>query len=132
MTFSVHDQEGFERVYDEDEEVSIRKGDLRAVLDVATMSMDFASGFLDNEQVEALRKIAEIIGINPLVATPSNFVCQYSTGHQWQQQPGNTKYARGPDYWMCITCRHMSLTDPTWAEPNLESHQSNRSLEAET
>lgn len=85
--FSVHDQDGYERVYDEDEEVTIRRGDLRALLDVATGSMDFGSGFLDNEQVEVLRKVAEVLGVEPKVVTPSNFVCQYEGKHNWNPVP---------------------------------------------
>lgn len=118
--FSVHDQSDFERVYDEDELVTIRKGDLRAVLDVATQSMDFGSGFLDNEQVEALRKLAGIIGIDPLVATPSNFTCQYKGEHEWLM----TSWGKAP--WACALCRHTSdvkpegVTDADAAEQALE------------
>lgn len=71
--FSVHDQPDFARVYDEDDDVTVRRGDLRAILDVATQSMDFGSGFLDNEQVEVLRGIAVLLGLDPVVATPFNF-----------------------------------------------------------
>jgi hypothetical protein len=109
-TFSVHDQEDFERTYDEDETVAVRKGDLRAVLDVATMSMDFGSGFLDNEQVEALRKLASIIGLDPIVATPSNFVCQYRGEHQWQWHPGGG--LAGRSHWYCSLCRHTDMERP--------------------
>jgi hypothetical protein len=81
MTFSVHDQPDFERTYEEDQEVSIRKGDLRALLDVATGSLDFASGFLDNEQVEVLRRIAPSLDIEPRTVTPRNFMCLYEGKH---------------------------------------------------
>lgn len=111
MTYSVHDEPDFERTYDEDEEVTIRKGDLRAVLDVATGSMDFGSGFLDNEQVEALRKLASIIGIDPLVATPSNFTCQYKGAHQW----ATSSYR--PGEWYCVICRHTQAEKPPDADP---------------
>src|SRR4051812_40075222 len=83
--YTVTSESDYERTYDEDEVIQIRKGDVRAVLDVATMSMDFRSGFLDNEQVEALRKAATILGIDPIVVTPSNFVCQYTGQHVWQE-----------------------------------------------
>ena len=109
-TFSVHDQDDFARTYDEDEKVSVRKGDLRAVLDVATMSMDFGSGFLDNEQVESLRKLADIIGIDPLLATPSNFVCQYRGEHQWRWNPNAT--FGGRPHWYCSLCRHFDMERP--------------------
>lgn len=99
--YSVTSEDGYERTYDEDEVIEVRKGDLRAVLDVATMSMDFGSGFLDNEQVEALRKMAGIIGIDPMLATPTNFVCTYNaTGHQWEWHPNWAPGGR----WLCTFC----------------------------
>lgn len=82
--YTVADEDGYARTYDEDEGILIRVGDVRAVLDVATMSMNFASGFLDEEQVEALRKVASQLGMDPLLATPHNFVCKYGGTHQWQ------------------------------------------------
>jgi hypothetical protein len=45
---------------------------LQCVLDVAVNSMSFTSGFLDNEEVEALRSIAAILSIDPMVVTPDN------------------------------------------------------------
>ena len=113
-TFSVHDQEDFARTYDEDETVTVRKGDLRAVLDVATMSPYFGSGFLDNEQVEALRKLAGIIGMDPLLATPSNCVCQYRGEHQWRTSPADRW---GPERRYCAICRH-TATDEGDDEPD--------------
>lgn len=99
MTYSVTDEDGYERTYDEDEIIEVRKGDLRAVLDVATMSMDFGSGFLDNEQVEALRKAAIILGLDPKVATPANFTCHYDGAHDWRA----SGYG-GRRLWRCVKC----------------------------
>lgn len=78
--YSVHDEEGFAAVYETEGEVSIDKSVLRALLDLATGSADFASCFWDNEQVEIARKVATILGIPPVDVTPSNFKCQYD-GH---------------------------------------------------
>lgn len=116
MSYSVRDEPDFEPTYDEDEVIQVRKGDLRAVLDVATMSMNFASGFLDNEQVEALRKAAVILGIDPLVATPDNFVCQYTGRHAWQELL--------PRYW-CAVCQVTteSPTDPRHDHGDGTPHQ---------
>lgn len=89
--FSVHDQPDFARVYEEDDEVAVRRGDLRAVLDIASSSLDFGSGFLDNEQVEVLRKLAVVIGIDPVMVTPRNFIEQYVCqvkGHTWRSRTG--------------------------------------------
>lgn len=132
--YTVRDEDGFVPTYDEDETVTIRKGDLRAVLDVATGSMDFGSGFLDNEQTEALRKAASILGIDPLVVTPAAFACQYGAPHDWQwtemrrvaivkrppprddshhrvkgvsYEPVETEVRMEPGYWYCWRCRHV-------------------------
>lgn len=113
MTYSVRDEPDFEPTYDEDEIIQVRKGDLRAVLDVATMSMDFGSGFLDNEQVEALRKAADLLGIDLLVVTPHNFVCQYTGRHQWQFNADPSSFSTDlvsgertptPPHWWCFRC----------------------------
>jgi hypothetical protein len=54
---------------------------LRALFDVAVSSMDFGSGFLDDEEVVSLRRAAEIIGVDPMAATPDNFKCKYRQHH---------------------------------------------------
>ena len=53
----------------------------RAVFDIAIGSMNFGSGFLDHEEVEHLRKAAVILGVDPELATPDNFLCQYRDYH---------------------------------------------------
>lgn len=75
--FSVHGQPDFAPVYDEDDLVTIRRGDLRALLDLATGSLDFGSGFWDNEQTEAARKCAVVCGLDPIKVTPRNFLTTY-------------------------------------------------------
>jgi len=103
--YSVHNEPDFARTYDEDEQVTLRKGDLRACLDIATQSMDFGSGFLCEEEVEALRKIATILGVDPLLATPANFTCKYRGEHEWVWHTWN----RG---WWCRFCSHTDTTSP--------------------
>jgi len=61
----------------EPEEFTLPAQDLRDVFDIAVASMDFSSGFLDNREVDALRRIAVAIGVDPMSATPSNFVRSY-------------------------------------------------------
>lgn len=51
--------------------------DLRDIFDIAVGSMDFGSGFLDTDCVEALRRIAVALGVDPMTATPSGFATQY-------------------------------------------------------
>lgn len=54
---------------------------LRVLFDVATGSMDFGSGFLDDEEVAALREVAVLIGADPDDATPEKFRCKYRGHH---------------------------------------------------
>lgn len=53
--------------------VAIPTDDLRALFDIAVGSMNFTSGFLDSDEVNLLRKVAVIIGVDPMVATPKEF-----------------------------------------------------------
>lgn len=102
---SVHDQPDFARVYDEDDVLSIRKGDLRALLDIATSSLDFGSGFLNDEEVEILRSVAVTLGVDPMRVTPSNHECKYQP-HEWQfVQPNLHHYIPKQPYWRCVRCR---------------------------
>jgi hypothetical protein len=50
---------------------------LRILFDALVNSMDFGSGFLDSEDVEALRAVAVMIGVDPMDGTPSDFAHQY-------------------------------------------------------
>lgn len=109
--YTVRNEDGYAVTYDEDEEVLIRKGDLRAIMDVATGSMDFGSGFLDNEQVEALHVGAVILGIDKIIVTPSNFVCQYAGHHDW------TPVTWGGGGYACKICRHHQAEQPTEYTP---------------
>jgi hypothetical protein len=54
----------------------------KVVFDVATNSLDFGSGFLDDEEVRALRAAAVDLGVDPMEATPHNFKAKYCPGHQ--------------------------------------------------
>lgn len=56
----------------------IRREDLQALLDVATGSMNYSSGFLDNAEVDVLRRVAVELGLDPIEFTPSNFVGSYA------------------------------------------------------
>lgn len=114
--YSVHDEPDFARVYDEDAEVAVRRGDLRALLDLATGSMDFGSGFWDNEQVEVARKIAVVLDIDPDVVTPSRFVCQYRGRHEWTFINRRHLVETSRPMWRCEQCYITTLTDPTTGE----------------
>ena len=55
---------------------------LRALFDTAVHSMDFGSGFLDDEEVAALRAAAAVLGVDPAEGTPANFRCKYRGHHE--------------------------------------------------
>ncbi len=56
-----------------DRTVTVAFADLQMVFDTATNSMDFGSGFLDDEEIEALRRIAIVLGVDPIVAEPESY-----------------------------------------------------------
>lgn len=62
--------------------MEIPKEVLQIVFDTAIQSMEFGSGFLDDEEVGGLRACAVILGVDPDVATPENFKCKYSGRHE--------------------------------------------------
>lgn len=82
--------------------VQIEVEELKATFDIAVHSMDFGSGFLDNEEVEHLRKVAEILGLDPMDATPRNFRKQYP--HAFTPFPEHYDRSRG-HYNYCYTCQ---------------------------
>lgn len=63
-------------------QISIYDGALRALFDIAVSSMDFGSGFLDDEEVSHLRAVAVILGVDPMRGTPDNFKCKYRGHHE--------------------------------------------------
>lgn len=108
--FSVYNQEGYEPVYNNDTLIEVRYGDLEALLNLATDSMDFGSGFWTEEEAEIARKIAAILGIDPVLVTPHNFVCKYKGEHQWQDIPTkNLKFWPPGVTKHCVLCRHTNL-----------------------
>jgi hypothetical protein len=79
--------------------VSVPFETLQKVFDAAIGSMDFTSGFLDDDEVSALREVGELLGVDPLVATPDNFKCKYAGKHEpWSDDYPNL---RGT----CMLCR---------------------------
>lgn len=59
------------------EQITIPKLTVQILFDALVHSMDFGSGFLDSEEVEALRGLAVAIGVDPRKATPIEFESQY-------------------------------------------------------
>ncbi len=79
--------------------------DLKVLFDALVSSMDFGSGFLDTEEVEALRNIAVLLGVDPTDATPSAFAAQYLHGFR----PRPSSWPPSDD--LCGHCRR-TVGDP--------------------
>ena len=94
--------------------VEIEFETLRVMYDAVRGSMDFGSGFLDSEDVKALREVAVIIGVDPMDATPETFARNYP--HPWvrgYEDMGRIK---------CKTCRmaeNYKMHDPFATESTL-------------
>jgi len=58
-------------------EITVPREDLQILFDTAVGSMDFGSGFLDHEEVDCLRRIAVLLGVDPQDATPKEFQSSY-------------------------------------------------------
>lgn len=66
--------------------LKVRAVDLRAILDALVTSMDFGSGFLDEDEVRSMRRVAELLEVDPNAVTPANWVCQqrFRGHHRWK------------------------------------------------
>lgn len=69
---------------------------LRALFDCAVGSMNFASGFWDNEETAAARAVAVLLGVDPWAATPREHGVNYP-------HPFDTYYP-GADWADCRRC----------------------------
>ena len=81
------------------ETVTVDRTMLQIVFDCAVGSMDFGSGFLDDEEVTGLRAIAGYLGVDPMLATPLNFQCKYTGKHD----PWGLTYPQKAK--MCRNCK---------------------------
>lgn len=85
--------------------VTIDQTLLQICFDVAVHSLDFSSGFLDDEEVSALREIAARLDVNPMVATPKKFKCKYYGHELWRDQVNYRHGERGmPSPTVCCNC----------------------------
>jgi hypothetical protein len=71
------DPETLRIIPDFTEKIEVPKLAIQIMFDALCASLDFGSGFLDTEEVDALRAVAVILGVDPMTATPSGFVTQY-------------------------------------------------------
>lgn len=58
--------------------MKIPREQVKALFDLAISSMDFGSGFWDQEDVDAARAVAISLGLDPLVATPGSQMWCYN------------------------------------------------------
>lgn len=114
---SVHDEPDFARVYDEDEILVIRKGDLRALLDLATGSLDFGSGFWDEEQTEIAWKAADLLDVEREKVTPRNMYRLLPHRHDWKLWTWD-RYDQV--HWTCTYCGRDNDDLPVPADPHLQ------------
>jgi hypothetical protein len=61
---------------------------LKILFDLAVNSMDFGSGFFSTEDTQATRAVAKVLGLDPMVGTPSNHAQFYP--HEYQ--PSRSTY----------------------------------------
>jgi len=57
---------------DETGMILMARGNVQEMFDIIVGSLDFGSGFLYEEQIQMLRAVAVQLGVNPMVATPSD------------------------------------------------------------
>ncbi len=57
--------------------ITVPRGNVQDLFDIVTSSMDFGSGFLDVEQIEMLRGVAVLLGVDPMTATPFDQAYRY-------------------------------------------------------
>lgn len=63
--------------------VCLPREDLQAIFDIAVEGEGMLSGWWGQEEVESARKIAVLLGVDPMLATPDNFAKSYP--HDYQQ-----------------------------------------------
>lgn len=76
----------------DDEPLTVQRWALAALFDLCVGSMDFGSGFLDKEDVVALRAVAVVLGVDPMTGVPSD----YKTEFKHTYVPDDPKPVRYP------------------------------------
>lgn len=67
--------------------VTMRRDHAQIIFDALVGSLNFGSGFLCDDDVEALRALAVLIGVNPAEGTPSEYQSQYA--HHFSGEHGS-------------------------------------------
>lgn len=94
--------------------VMVSRDVLQALLDIVVGGMDYGSGFLDDEQVEALRAAAEAAGVPVQNVTPRNHLCKYRRTHRVQTLTPRDAY--------CVDCYYRPSTPPVAGQYETEPH----------
>lgn len=102
--------------------MEINKRLVQTLFDLVVGSMDFGSGYMVDEEVEAMREVAVLLGVDPMNGTPENFKCKYAGSHTWRPcwepvRGPDGKYlatdpGQAPTSWSCIRCCHVEVTRP--------------------
>ncbi len=66
-------------------EIQIEREQLQAIFDLAVGSMDFGSGFWETKDALAARKVAELLGLDPMEGTP--YAMSKHFGHPFNPWP---------------------------------------------
>lgn len=77
------------------EMVTIPKETAQRLFDALAGSMDFGSGMLETDDVEALRALAVAIGVDPNKGTPDEFAAGYPHGFEGQTDRQRVAWQRG-------------------------------------
>lgn len=83
--------------------VQLQRDHAQRIFDALVSSLDFGSGFLGDEDVEALRALAVLLGVNPMLGTPREFASSYA--HSVLRIDGTTAHGHKHDPATCWDCR---------------------------
>lgn len=84
-------------------QITLDKEDLQALFDIAVEGEGMMSGWWGQEEVDAARKIAVLLGVNPMVATPREFADR--TRHDYEPVVGGI-------YTKCKWCKVNQMLFP--------------------
>lgn len=94
------------------EKIEVPKLAVQIMFDALCASLDFGSGFLDTEEVHALREVAKILGVDPIKATPSSFCDQFE--HVFEPIIAAADYRTGtfyPNGFKVDACEYCELSE---------------------
>lgn len=77
----------------DDAEIYIRVKDVQHMFDLIVGSLDYGSGFLDTDDVNTTRRVAVMLGRDPMDGTPSSQARNYV--HDFRPCPPPPESARG-------------------------------------